>query len=75
MTIRPTDLQAKTAPRMPRRRKYKSGSGYGPIAGDGKEEDILYECDTDSFSIREIDRMEKNDYNFTVLAFWTASAT
>lgn len=47
----------------------KGGQGYGEQAGDGKNESILYEYDTASLSIREIDRTEASSFNFTVLAF------
>lgn len=49
--------------------KENSGHGYLQQPGTGKSEQILYEFDTATLKIKEIDRCESTNYNWNLLAF------
>lgn len=49
--------------------KENNGQGYLHQSGTGKSEQILYEFDTATLEIKEIDRCESTNYNWNLLAF------
>ena len=49
--------------------KANSGHGYLQQPGTGKAELILYEFDTATLALKEIDRCEHSNHNYTLLAF------
>lgn len=49
--------------------KANSGQGYLQQPGTGKAELILYELDTATLTLKEIDRCESTNYNWNLLAF------